>query len=156
MLYVCLGMGAGVSIVLNRMLNAQLGERIGVYRSTWVNYVTGLTLSLLILLIVREPFPTPPSVSGPGDLIMYTGGLLGVGVIVLSNIITPRLSAFFLTIVIFISQFSTGMALDYWMKGSLSPGQLVGALIMLAGLVLYSRGSKASQNPVDETNGTEK
>lgn len=153
MLYVVLGIASGASVVLSRMVNAGLGQRIGVYHSTRMNYITGLCVSLLALLIVREPMPVLAPVTGLRSVVMYCGGLLGVVTVVLSNIITPRLSAFVLTLIIFISQFSTGMLLDLLREGALSPGQIAGAGIMLAGLILYNRPEAAKSPPAKQPGG---
>ena len=58
---VVMGVLGGASNVFSRMLNAGLADRVGVYRSTLVNYITGLALSALILLILRPALAAPPA-----------------------------------------------------------------------------------------------
>ena len=62
------------------------------------------------------------------------GGLLGVIVIVLSSYITPKISAFYFTIIMFIGQLFAGIAIDYFNLNLLSPGKLIGGILVLSGL----------------------
>ena len=69
---------------------------------------------------------------------MYTGGLLGVIVVLISNIITPRMSAFLLTLIIFVSQLVSGIVIDALTGTPVSIGKLIGGALVLFG-VLYNR-----------------
>jgi transporter family-2 protein len=64
----------------------------------------------------------------------FGGGLLGVIVIVLSSYITPKISAFYFTIIMFIGQLFAGIAIDYFNLNLLSPGKLIGGILVLVGL----------------------
>lgn len=133
---------SGVSIVVSRMVNADLGARIGVQQSTWVNYVTGLALALVLLLVLPEqtaPLAVPHSFR---ESLMYFGGLMGVGIVSISSIVSLKMSAFIMTVLVFISQIVTAMALDYFLFGSLSVWQLVGSAVMMVGLAIYQRPDK--------------
>ncbi|NLW79701.1 MAG: DMT family transporter [Ruminococcaceae bacterium] len=139
---VVMGVLGGASNVFSRMLNAGLADRVGVYRSTLVNYITGLALSALILLILRPALAAPPALQGPMDFFMYLGGALGVVVVVISNMVALRLSSLVMTLLVFISQLATGILLDFIRTGTLPLGQLVGAVLLLAGLLLYRNPAK--------------
>ena len=138
MIPVVFGILAGASIVGGRMINARLSASIGPYRSGFYNYVTGLSLSLLLLLLSGEAFPALALPQTLRQYTMFTGGLIGVAVVILSNVITPRMSAFLLTIVIFASQLVSGIAIDALGGAQLSPGKLAGAGLVLLG-VLYNQ-----------------
>ncbi len=138
MIPVVFGILAGASIVGGRMINARLSASIGPYRSGFYNYVTGLSLSLLLLLLSGEAFPALALPQTLRQYTMFTGGLIGVAVVILSNVITPRMSAFLLTLILFISQLVCGMLLDTLMDIPVSPGKFVGGILVLAG-VLYNQ-----------------
>lgn len=135
MLAVVVSIIAGVTIVLNRMTNAELGKRIGNFQSTLFNYITGLGTSLVFWWISGEWLGLAENSFAGIPLWAYFGGLLGVVVIVLSNYVTPRIPAFYLTLLIFSAQILTGCLIDLLMTDSFSPGKLVGGLLVLAGLV---------------------
>jgi transporter family-2 protein len=143
-----LGVLAGCSIVFSRMLNAELAERIGVPKSTLANYVTGSALSVVIWLVAGAVLPafTPPA--SLGETLMYAGGLLGVVFITLSNIVSLKLSALVMTLLVFISQQGVGLLLDTIASGVFPFGQFVGALLLVAGLLLYQSDKAKNNAPV--------
>jgi uncharacterized membrane protein YdcZ (DUF606 family) len=65
---------------------------------------------------------------------VYLGGLVGVIVISLSNYITPKISAFYLTLLIFIGQLFTGTIIDFFLSHELSTGKIIGGILVLIGL----------------------
>lgn len=131
---------AGVNIVFSRFLNSGNAEKNGLSMSTLMNYITGLVTSLIVLLLVREPgsFLKLPAF-GVSSVLMFLGGTVGVITILLSNHLTPRMPAFLMTLLIFISQLLTALVLDYWLRGAFSLGRLAGGLLVLAGLWHYQR-----------------
>ena len=64
----------------------------------------------------------------------YIGSVLGVGVVFLSNYMAVRISAFYLTLLIFIGQLFSGVLIDFVILDSLSLGKLLGGLLVLIGL----------------------
>lgn len=125
----------GITIVISRTTNAQLGKSIHNTASTFFNYLTGSVVALLFLLLSQEVFPglsLPKSWSG---YLMYLGGIVGVLSISLSNYIAPRISAFQLTIILFISQIFTGLLIDWLRYNTLSFGKLIGGILIIIGLV---------------------
>ncbi|MEG1774164.1 MAG: DMT family transporter, partial [Oscillospiraceae bacterium] len=142
-----IGILGGVSVVANRTLNASLAQRIGVYPSTLFNYVTGLLCSVLLVLLMREAAPSLAMPQTLAQSSIYLGGLLGVITVSLSNVAAARLSAFVMTLLVFLSQMFTGIFLDYVAQGTLPPGKMVGGLLMVAGLYLYQRpGRKPTEH----------
>ena len=127
----------GISNVANRMVNSQLGLQIGLLQSTFFNYLTGLCTSILVLLIVQEasvPLLIPERLS---QLFIYCGGLLGVITVNISSYVTSRLSAFLMTMLVFISQLAGGVLLDWVTRGDISVGKIAGGILVLLGLVCY-------------------
>ena len=131
---------SGGTIVLNRMLNAEAGTRVGVWPSTLHNYVTGLLTSLALMLMTGTFFDTLPP-----QWYLYTGGLIGVAVVVLSSVASPHLPAFLMTLLVFISQFLSGMLMDTLAGRSFSSVKLGGAAIVIVGLFVYILGEKSAK-----------
>ncbi|WP_167957849.1 DMT family transporter [Anaerosporobacter faecicola] len=125
----------GITIVISRTTNAQLGKSIRISASTFYNYLTGSVVALLFLLLSKETLPAlslPKTWSGT---LMYLGGIVGVLSVSLSNYVTPRISAFQLTIILFISQIFTGLLIDWLRYNTLSIGKLIGGILIIFGLV---------------------
>lgn len=128
---------SGGTMIAARFANAMLAERSGVGYSTVMNYVTGLIGSFLVFaamgLRLETPFP-----AGGESLLIYTGGALGALGIFLANVVTPRLPALQMSVVVFVGQVFTGMVIDGLM-GRFSAGTLVGGVVVAAGLLLNIR-----------------
>jgi transporter family-2 protein len=125
---------AGVSVVINRIINSNLAEKIGTFYSTFINYIVGLVFSFIFFFLTREAFHVSIAEMKGIPLWAYLGGLAGVIVIVLSNYITPRISAFYSTLLMFIGQLFVGIILDYVTLHDISIGKLIGGFFVLAGL----------------------
>ncbi|UAL50242.1 MULTISPECIES: DMT family transporter [Metabacillus] len=139
MIYLIISILAGVSIVIARIINSNLADKIGLLEGTLINFVTGLMLSLVFLLFSSEAvsFSTLDFTQVPSWA--YLGGAAGVIVIFLSSYLTPKVSAFYLTLFIFIGQLFTGIVIDYFTLGELSQGKILGGLLVLFGLVFNLR-----------------
>lgn len=128
---IVLALLSGLTRTVSRMVNAQLSERIGPFQSTFYNYVLGLICSGLALFLSRDPWP----VTGQIPAWAYGGGVVGVLFVVLSNLITPKISAFAMTLLIFVGQIATGLALDVFLHQQLSAGKIAGGVLVLVGLL---------------------
>ncbi|HSQ87671.1 DMT family transporter [Romboutsia sp.] len=134
MLYIIIAICAGVSITVARLINSNLADRIGIFQGTFYNYAIGLIVSLVFLVFNREP-----SLLSTGTLLnvpvwAYLGGLLGVIVVAASNFVTPKISAFYLTILIFVGQIFAGIIIDYYSSDIISKGTIIGGLLVFVGL----------------------
>lgn len=132
---------SGITIVLARMLGARLAQSCGAPYSSLMNYITGLTGSLIAFLVTgavaKSAFPAPG-----GSFTMYLGGAMGLVSVYMLNRITHRLPATQLTLLIFIGQLFSGLLLDYFAIHKFSPGTLVGGLLVLAGLAVNIWGDR--------------
>ncbi|EJR53618.1 hypothetical protein IIM_02397 [Bacillus cereus VD107] len=147
MLYICIAILVGVSIVVARIINANLATKIGIWEGTFFNYITGLFFSALFLIFSTDSLYISRLQSIP--FAVYLGGLVGVIVIVLSNYITPKISAFYLTLLIFIGQLFMGTVIDFLLSNELSIGKIVGGILVLLGLtynLLVDRPIKTVKN----------
>ena len=135
LLYILVSVLAGVCIVLSRTINAKLAEKIGLFQGTLFNYIFGLIFSFLFFLLSKDSFNISKFKLGSIPLWAYLGGLAGVVVVVLCSYITPKITAFYLTLLIFIGQLFVGIIIDYFSLNILSIGKILGGLLVLVGLV---------------------
>ena len=124
---------AGFCVVISRTLNAKLADRTSVRSSTFFNYLVGLGVSIPFLLLLGRGEAPLPFAFSPSWYI-YLGGILGVCVVLLSNMTVARISAFYLTLLIFVGQVFSGVLIDAVLTGSLSPRTLIGGLLVAGGL----------------------
>lgn len=134
MLYILVSVLAGVTIVVSRTINSNLASRIGIFQGTFFNYVVGLFFSIIFMLFSSEHLNNIATKLHSIPLWAYLGGLAGVSTIVLSNYIIPKISAFYLTLLIFIGQLFMGIIIDYFSSNTISIGKILGGLLVLAGL----------------------
>lgn len=123
----------GVTIVITRITNSHLANEIGIFQGTLINYIVGIIFSIFFLLISNDyqqisvfDFTLIPAWA-------YLGGLLGVIVIVLQSYLTPKISAFCLTLLMFIGQLFVGIIIDFFTLNEISLGKLIGGLLILIG-----------------------
>lgn len=134
MLAATLSFLSGWSMVLSRMANASLAKSSGMGFSTLMNYVTGLTGSLLLFMLLG--FPKLSAFPAPGvPFVIYLGGALGALGIFLCNVVTPRLPALQMSLIVFVGQIFSGMAIDL-MAGRFALGTLVGGVLVAVGMVI--------------------
>lgn len=130
---VILSFSAGVSVVTGRTFNAKLADLTSVQTSTFYNYVVGLLVSVLAFLLLGGNEALFPFTISPVWYI-YLGGILGVGVVLLSNITVVKVSAFYLTLLIFVGQVFSGILIDAIISQELSARNLIGGVLVGAGL----------------------
>lgn len=131
MLYIILAVLAGFSIILSRIFNSNLSLEIGIYQGTFMNYVCGLTTALILFLLVPAQ-----SINARIPFWAFLGGVFGVIVIALSSYITPRLSNFNITLLIFIGQLITAAAIDVVIGNPISLPRIAGGILIIIGLCI--------------------
>lgn len=134
MLYIVLAVLAGVCIVISRILNFNLANQIGVFQGTFFNYLVGLVLSSVVFIYNSDRLDLGRISFSAIPWWAFCGGLVGVAVVLLSTYLTPKTSAFYLTIFVFVGQLLIAGIIDYFTKGEISVGKIVGGLMVLAGL----------------------
>ncbi|MCT4661896.1 MAG: DMT family transporter [Tissierellales bacterium] len=125
---------AGVFIVLSRILGATLSMHTGLIQGSFIHYSMGLLTSILFFIFsipsignIKSELPLVP-------IWAYFGGAAGIFVVLLSNYITHKISAFYLTLLIFIGQIFSGSLIDYFTLNEFSIGKIIGGLLVLFGL----------------------
>jgi len=148
-LAVWISLGAGVTIVVSRSINARLAERIGPLPGSFVNHLAGLPVTLALVFFLTKG--SPPTVYPTGiHSWLYLGGVLGVLGVLLFNILVPKISQFHLTVLTFVGQVLSGVVIDLMMGGFKADASFVGGLLITLGIALnlaieYVMGRKGGQ-----------
>ena len=134
---VLISFAAGICIVLSRTINAKLAEKSSVYVSTFYNYVVGLSLSLVALLILGQgELGTLSQMTLSLEPLIYLGGLFGAAVVLISNITVMRVSAFYLTLLMFVGQIFSAIVFDMAISRSFEPLLMAGGVLVALGLIV--------------------
>jgi transporter family-2 protein len=127
----------GISIVISRVLNARLATFIGTRRGVFFTHIIGLAVCLPIFLFLGQPeqgiyfnYVFSPS------FYIYIGGMLGVIVIMMDNITAVRLPAFYLALLLFIGQVSSGLVADFIIDRTANPHNIIGGILVALGLCI--------------------
>ena len=155
---VWLSLAAGVAVVLSRSINARLAEGVGALPGSFINHLAGLPVTLLLVAASREGLPLFPALT-LGRSWIYLGGVLGVGVVVLFNILVPRISQFSLTVLVFVGQVLAGVLLDLLQGHFKADASFFGGLLIAAGIALnlaieYFSGKKPAGEAPDPNQGS--
>ena len=134
---------AGITILLSRTLNGKIAELTSVRSSTFFNYFCGFIGSVIVFFILgRGESGFSGFVFSPSWYI-YFGGILGVCVVLLSNVTVMKISAFYLTLLMFLGQVFSGVFIDMIISREVSYRNIIGgvfvALGMCANLALDSK-----------------
>jgi len=132
MFFILISILSGAIVVISRILNTRLAENVGLIESSFFNYFTGLLSALILFFIIRDKFTLSQFYSLP--FWAYLGGILGVAVVILSSVVTPKMSSFYITLIIFIGQLFTGIILDCITTKTIPYAKVIGGLLVVAGL----------------------
>ncbi len=140
-IYFVIAFLGGVSVVASRILNSKLSQHIGIFPGSYYNFLGGLVFTIIIFVIMLilgntslESLSTLEYSSFP--VIYYFGGLLGLAITALSNYYVPKISAFYFTLFMFTGQLFSSMIFDYILFHDFSVGKLIGAILVIIGLIM--------------------
>jgi len=122
----------GALIVITRIFNFKMADKMGLFEGASINYIGGLLGSMLLALLLVRPSKLD---FGGIPLWAYLGGLFGIAIVVLSSYLTKRVSSFYLTLLIFLGQLITGILLDWLVEGYLSIPKIIGGALVLIGFI---------------------
>jgi len=127
---------SGASIVVSRSINAEIAEKSSVWVSTWYNYFVGLLTCGVIWVIAAVSHKSTFSISFEMNPWIYTGGLISVIAVSVMNVVTKKMPAFILTLIMFVGQLFTGMIIDKIQGLEISMTYAAGGLLTVFGLAL--------------------
>ena len=137
-----LALFAGMINQINMLLNAELAERIGIKKGTMMNFLTGLGVSLLLLLSLYI-FRPEILIFSPGKipaLPAFTGGLMGALLVFGLNRNLPEIPVFKGAVLLYAGQIVIGALMDLFLLDLFSYRTLTGILMIF--LALYLNGKK--------------
>ena len=138
---------AGMSLVMVRTVNARLGQQIGQLESAFVHHLVGGIFSTILLLLFAANQIS--SATLPKSLFPYLGGVFGLFVILLFNLVVPHLSSFLVTILSFLGQIAGSLALDYILGSPWNKSVLIGSALLAVGIVWTQLAAARSKNAAD-------
>ena len=133
---VWIAIGSGVTVVLSRSVNIRLSEHIGALRGSLVNHLVGLPITIVIMLVMSSDFSTIELTTNSLNPLIYLGGVLGVLIVYLSNIVVPKIPSFRLTILTFVGQILTGVLLDLLINKTYSAEVMEAGIIIATGILI--------------------
>lgn len=129
-MYIIIALMTGSLVILSMIMNSRVGDEIGLFQGVFVNYALGLVVSAVILSFNLNTI----NLSGNVPLWAYLGGVIGVVIVAISNVIIPKIPTIYTTLLIFIGQLFTGMVIDLLTKVDISKGKIIGGILICAGL----------------------
>lgn len=130
---VTVSFASGIGIVVSRSLNARLANATSVRVGTFHNYWVGLVISVPVCLLLGGSLSFA-TVSVSANWFIYLGGVLGVCVVLLSNMTVVKISAFYLSLFLFIGQVFSGVLIDAILTQAFSFPIIIGGVLVAAGL----------------------
>lgn len=131
---VVLSLITGITIVTSRSVNAELAEKSSVWASTWYNYFVGLLTCGIIWGVAVCFGQSTFQLQIDLNPWIYTGGLVGVITVTILNVVTKKMSAFILTLIMFVGQLFTGILLDLMLGQTFTMTYLMGGVLTVFGL----------------------
>ncbi|WP_160684802.1 DMT family transporter [Clostridium sp. C2-6-12] len=123
---------SGSIIVISRILNTRLSEKVGLLESSFYNYLTGLLSALILFAFIKDSFTSSQLASIP--IWAYLGGAIGIIIVISSSVVTPKMSSFYITLIIFIGQLFSGIIIDCLTLKTMPLQKIVGGLLVVLGL----------------------
>lgn len=137
MFYILISIASGGIVVLSRILNTVLTDSIGLMESSFFNYLTGFISSVILFFIMKETIQF--SNFSNTTIWAYLGGLIGVIIVILSSVVTPKMSVFYISLIIFIGQLFTAIIIDYLTLKTIPFNKIIGGLLVVGGLLYNIR-----------------
>ncbi|HEY0464376.1 MAG TPA: DMT family transporter [Polyangiaceae bacterium] len=139
-----LALGAGVSLLVQVVLNARL--RIGLAAWSWaalVSYLGGTLAVAAILIVLRQPWPSEATRHAV-PWWAWAGGLFGAIYLVLAIVSLPRLGAASTVALVVTGQMLASLAFDHFGLLGLdrqpaSTSRFLGAALLVVSVVLMRR-----------------
>ena len=142
--FAALGLIAGLSFVMQQIVNTNL--KSGLASPLWaafVSYAGGTLLVALLLLATQQGVPSRQAVAGT-SWPSWLGGAFGLVYVLLSIVLISRVSAATSIALMVAGEMLTSVTFDHFgllglTKHPIDPMRVVGALLLLAGVVLIRK-----------------
>ena len=140
-MFYLLVVGAGVSVALQQVLNANLRMELG---SPWwagfISYLVGTLVMLAVAVTSGQPWLSE-AMTARTSWITWTGGLFGAIFVATAILMVPRLGAATVLALIVVGQMIGSLAFDHFglfgiPQHSANPVRLAGAALLVIGVTL--------------------
>lgn len=142
-MYIFVAIIIGVSIVVAMVQNGALTEKIGYKNTTLVNFITGIMGTLTIFIMTRQSLTSFLDLANMKPL-GYIGGIMGVIVVLLSNIVIRKIPVIESAMLAYVGQLACGLLIDVLLGTSLSNGKIIGCVLILTGVMFNTYADKKS------------
>jgi len=149
MFFILISIASGSIVVISRILNTKLSKKVGLMQSSFFNYFTGLLSAVILFSVVKEKVTLNQFYDIP--LWAYLGGILGIAIVILSSVVTPKMSTFYITLIIFIGQLFTGIIIDCITLKTIPFAKIIGGLLVVAGLAYNLYVDSVTREDVAQT-----
>ncbi|MGD9508571.1 MAG: DMT family transporter [Geminicoccaceae bacterium] len=135
---------AGVSIVVQQALNANLREALSSAAwSGFVSYLVGLLSMAVLVVALREPVPAL-GIAARIPWWAWSGGIFGAIFIALAILLLPKLGAATFIALLVAGQMTASVAFDHFgllglARRPVDPSRLLGVALLVAGVVMIRR-----------------
>ena len=142
-LYIVMALALGAVLPIQAAINARLAKTAGnPVMAAFVSFAVG-TIALMLLLILSGQFQFK-FVSSQSPWWIWTGGLLGTFFVAGIVILLPRLGVVLSFTLVLAGQMFVAILFDQfgWLGVAIkeiSPGKIVGALLLIAGVLLIRK-----------------
>jgi bacterial/archaeal transporter family-2 protein len=139
-----LAAGAGISFVMQQVVNADLRTALG--SAAWagfVSYLGGTLCMLALAMVLREALPSPLA-TGQSHWWAWSGGLFGAIYIAVSIFLVPRLGAATFIALLVAGQMLSSVLFDHYGLFGVAPrpagpSRLLGSVLLIVGVILIRR-----------------
>jgi len=141
---VLLAVGAGVSVLTQQVLNANLRAELGSAAwSGFVSYALGVVCMFGLAVALRDPLPSA-AVAARVPWWAWTGGIFGAIFIGLSIVLIPKLGGAAFIALLVAGQMMAALAFDHygWLgipQRSVDLSRVLGVCLLLGGVILIRR-----------------
>jgi transporter family-2 protein len=144
LIFCFLAVGAGVSVAVQQILNANLRSQIG---SPWwagfVSYLVGMTVMLTAALAIKGP-RLADVLSARTAPMSWAGGVFGAVFVGTAILLIPRLGVATVLALVVVGQMAASVGIDHFGLFGAAPHpaslpRLAGAALLVAGVILVGR-----------------
>ncbi len=129
---------SGAITMIQMVYNSGFAKKKGAFFSARQNVISGLA-GIVIFILLFNFEPTKEALNGLYGYPIWkalAGGTLAVAVVLITNLIIPKMPGAASSILMSAGQILSAVALDHFLYDINSPFLLIGALIMILGLLL--------------------
>lgn len=139
MLYLFLAFFTGIILVVQMHMNSHLSAKLDTYNGVFYNYFTAVLLFLLYFIFRPGHLTEGISHMSSASMWMYSGGALGIMIVILCNLAFQKLSATYSTSLIILGQLGAAIVIDRTFFGVIiQPKEIAGILLIACGIAYNS------------------